>query len=176
MGSCKDLETHECICFYLLGYFHIGIVNEIMKICAACNEELSRDCFSKKQWKSKQHERRCKNCIDANREVQAVPPTKNDIDINDINVISAKNPPTTSTSKMPSGPSCWICLDEGPDGGGQPLVRDCSCRGELKRALLISRVLYNLRHGRASQSKTPMEQCRSFWTRGQNARIVTNVT
>src|SRR6056300_910124 len=28
------------------------------------------------------------------------------------------------------GASCWICLEEGPDESGQPLRRDCSCRGE----------------------------------------------
>jgi len=26
--------------------------------------------------------------------------------------------------------SCWICLDEGPDDSGQPIRRDCSCRGD----------------------------------------------
>ena len=26
--------------------------------------------------------------------------------------------------------SCWICLEEGPDENGQPLRRDCSCRGD----------------------------------------------
>ncbi|KAL3786380.1 hypothetical protein ACHAW5_004777 [Stephanodiscus triporus] len=30
----------------------------------------------------------------------------------------------------PDGPSCYICLDEGPDDAGKPLVRDCSCRGD----------------------------------------------
>ena len=24
---------------------------------------------------------------------------------------------------------CWICLEDGPDDDGQPLVRDCACRG-----------------------------------------------
>jgi len=28
------------------------------------------------------------------------------------------------------GAECWICLGEGPDDLGQPLRRDCSCRGE----------------------------------------------
>ena len=28
------------------------------------------------------------------------------------------------------GASCYICLDEGPDEAGKPLVRDCSCRGD----------------------------------------------
>ena len=30
----------------------------------------------------------------------------------------------------PYGVSCWICLDDEPDELGQPLVRDCSCRGD----------------------------------------------
>jgi len=40
-----------------------------------------------------------------------------------------------STGKRPApraddeGASCWICLEEGPDENGQPLARDCSCRG-----------------------------------------------
>jgi hypothetical protein len=29
-----------------------------------------------------------------------------------------------------NGASCYICLDEGPDKAGRPLVRDCSCRGD----------------------------------------------
>lgn len=33
-------------------------------------------------------------------------------------------------SAPPPGASCWICLEEGPDIHGKPLVRDCSCRGD----------------------------------------------
>eukprot|EP00984_Skeletonema_dohrnii_P013938 scaffold5837_cov98-Skeletonema_dohrnii-CCMP3373.AAC.10 len=29
----------------------------------------------------------------------------------------------------PDGASCWLCLEEGPDDSGAPLVRNCSCRG-----------------------------------------------
>lgn len=29
-----------------------------------------------------------------------------------------------------ASPSCWICLEEGPDQLGKPIVRDCSCRGD----------------------------------------------
>lgn len=25
---------------------------------------------------------------------------------------------------------CWICLEDGPDDAGEPLIRDCACRGE----------------------------------------------
>ena len=31
---------------------------------------------------------------------------------------------------IPDGASCYICLDDGPDEEGKPLVRDCSCRGD----------------------------------------------
>ena len=40
-----------------------------MKICGACGEEFSNDDFSNKQWKLKQQQRRCKRCIDTNREL-----------------------------------------------------------------------------------------------------------
>jgi hypothetical protein len=36
----------------------------------------------------------------------------------------------TTTMAVPDGASCYICLDEGPDETGKPLVRDCSCRGD----------------------------------------------
>jgi hypothetical protein len=35
-----------------------------------------------------------------------------------------------TTMAVPGGASCYICLDEGPDEAGKPLVRDCSCRGD----------------------------------------------
>ena len=34
------------------------------------------------------------------------------------------------TMAFSDGASCYICLDEGPDKAGRPLVRDCSCRGD----------------------------------------------
>ena len=37
---------------------------------------------------------------------------------------------TMTMTMVPDGTSCYICLDEGPDEAGKPLVRDCSCRGE----------------------------------------------
>jgi len=39
-------------------------------------------------------------------------------------------------------PSCWLCLEEGPDEGGAPLVRDCSCRGTSGFAHLSCIVKY----------------------------------
>ena len=48
-----------------------------MKLCAACSQELQKEKFSKKQWQAKQ-QRRCKNCIADNREVNLEAP-KNDV-------------------------------------------------------------------------------------------------
>ena len=31
---------------------------------------------------------------------------------------------------VPDGASCYICLDEGPNEEGKPLVRNCSCHGD----------------------------------------------
>ncbi|KAK1740073.1 hypothetical protein QTG54_009023 [Skeletonema marinoi] len=42
----------------------------------------------------------------------------------------------------PDGASCWLCLEEGPDDSGAPLVRDCSCRGHSGFAHLPCRVKY----------------------------------
>ena len=38
--------------------------------------------------------------------------------------------PETTTMAVPDGASCYICLDEGANEEGKPLVRDCSCCGD----------------------------------------------
>ena len=43
-----------------------------MKACAACHEDLPKDSYSKKQWKLDEYQRRCKICVNNNREVQPV--------------------------------------------------------------------------------------------------------
>ena len=86
-----------------------------MKVCAACTEELPQESFSKKQWKLKQHERRCKECIAADRALQLKPPPK---------------PAAQERQPQCSESACWICLtrDDEPD---DPLRRGgCSCQGE----------------------------------------------
>jgi len=88
-----------------------------MKECAACNTELSQDKFSKKQWKLKQHERRCKECIDTNREVPQKQHTPTSL---------VKSNTTVNDEEAPS---CYICLDDEPDESGGEVRRDCSCRG-----------------------------------------------
>eukprot|EP00985_Skeletonema_marinoi_P027708 scaffold23173_cov168-Skeletonema_marinoi.AAC.1 len=47
-----------------------------------------------------------------------------------------------STFMPPDGASCWLCLEEGPDDSGAPLVRDCSCRGHSGFAHLACLVQY----------------------------------
>ena len=54
---------------------------------------------------------------------------------------------SSSSSRSPScaapeGAACWLCLEEGPDESGAPLVRDCSCRGHSGYAHLPCIVKY----------------------------------
>ena len=101
-----------------------------MKICAACCKELPKERFSKKQWKLKPYERRCSGCIVAGRAV-LTKPTKNDsVDVS-TDVIDSCSAPSSNNVSNEDESSCWICLDDGADEGGNPLVRDCSCRGSL---------------------------------------------
>jgi len=56
---------------------------------------------------------------------------------------SSRSTSKTSTSSMPpDGASCWLCLEDGPDDSGAPLVRDCSCRGHSGFAHLPCLVKY----------------------------------
>ena len=86
-----------------------------MKVCGACCKELPKEHFSNKQYKLKQHQRRCKECIDANAELQLEAPPKKKEETSE-----------GETNK----PECWICLDDGPDENGGMPRRDCSCRGD----------------------------------------------
>ena len=97
---------------------------------------MQQSSFSKKQWKLKQHERRCTDCIKAGREVQSIPSTPPKTNINDEkesitpptpNINNEKDSITLTSINDVTSP-CWICLDEEPNEGGPPR-RDCSCRG-----------------------------------------------
>ena len=50
-----------------------------------------------------------------------------------------------ASSSPPAGVSCWICLEEGPDDGGQPLMRGCACRGDSGFAHISCLVEYSSR-------------------------------
>lgn len=97
-----------------------------MKICAACCEELAQESFSNKQWQMKRYERRCKECIAADRDVQLEAPPKIDESADTQN-----RPPPSEIIIDDSDKWCCICFEKGRDISGKPLRRgDCSCRGD----------------------------------------------
>ena len=59
-------------------------------------------------------------------------------------------PPPTTISSSDAGltteeddvPCCWVCLEEESDASGNPLVRDCSCRGSAGFAHLSCIIKY----------------------------------
>ena len=44
-------------------------------------------------------------------------------------VVDNKKVSMKAAKNLTDEATCWICLDSGPDEEGNPLVRDCSCRG-----------------------------------------------
>jgi hypothetical protein len=56
--------------------------------------------------------------------------------------MSGSSSTTSKTASFPEGASCWLCLEEGPDDTGAPLVRDCSCRGHSGFAHLPCLIKY----------------------------------
>ena len=88
-----------------------------MKICTNCCKYLPHGSFSKKQWRSGET-RRCAACIN-NHEEEKTPPPKKELE--------SREPGSETRGEVPS---CVICMCEDPDEYGQPLRRDCSCRGE----------------------------------------------
>jgi len=114
-----------------------------MKICAACCNELPQSSFSKKQWKLKQYERRCTDCINSNRELPLKPP------------------PKTTNKEEDHKPTCYICLDDGLDELGEKVMRSCSCRGSAGYVHLSCAVNYAEQKGinRKKGSKDPWVTC-----------------
>ena len=53
---------------------------------------------------------------------------------------SSKPPTTTTTTTLVCAP-CWICLEDGPDDDGEPLVRNCACRGETSAGYHVSCII-----------------------------------
>ena len=103
-----------------------------MKISAASARELLlRESFSKDQvlawliicgalcWLL-HCQRRRNECIAENRDTLLKAPSKKQPD---------ETPPLVCAASNEDA-SCYLCFGEGPDESGQPLRRDCSCRGE----------------------------------------------
>lgn len=62
---------------------------------------------------------------------------------------------------VPDGASCWICLDDGLDEEGKPLIRECSCRGNAGFAHLSCIVKYaKVKSERAGRDMGAFEQ---YW-------------
>ena len=59
---------------------------------------------------------------------QVVPVTAPPMTIHADPVKNQDQPPPSAVDGK--GPTCWICLENGADEGGEPLQRDCSCRGD----------------------------------------------
>ena len=98
-----------------------------MKVCAACQQELPAAHFSRKQWKLKQYQRRCMDCIADDRSSQAGTPSPSLMSSTCTEVTSISSELGSSTSSVSSDtsylyekygcdgdsdsvPSCYICL------------------------------------------------------------------
>jgi len=74
--------------------------------------------------------------------------------------------------KPPPDASCWICLEDGPDEGGQPIRRGCSCRNDAGFAHISCIVTYSKKryakilNGRGMDGYT----CREPWTQCVNCK------
>eukprot|EP00986_Skeletonema_menzelii_P006520 scaffold2479_cov153-Skeletonema_menzelii.AAC.7 len=84
----------------------------------------------------------------------------------------------SSTSTLPGSPytikpegaaaevsSCWLCLEEGSDASGKPLVRNCSCRGTSGYAHISCVINYAEHKGRqcyGSINQNSSDVCRYF--------------
>ena len=60
----------------------------------------------------------------------------------------------SAAADFPVDASCWLCLEEGPDELGEPLVRDCSCRGSSGLAHISCTINYA-----KSESRRIYESC-----------------
>jgi len=72
-----------------------------------------------------------------------------------------------------SSSCCWLCLGDGPDASGMPLVRNCSCRGSSGLAHLSCIIRYAEIDGRNSYRSTgnigaAFQQCRNCKQEFQN--------
>ena len=95
-----------------------------MKICAACHTDLPKDNYSKKQWKLDEYQRRCKVCVNNNRDVQVQPPPQqNNNDTNKDEIIrlldsmyleDVEKISDEELFKEPPAKDCPICFQRMP--------------------------------------------------------------
>lgn len=132
-----------------------------MKLCGACCIELSKEKFSKNQWKAKQHQRRCRECINENRGMQLAKPTPEEQPVSLLQYLVNQTELASQRPRERGRPKCfakgesfcWICLEEGSEES--PLRRDCSCRGDSGFAHLNCIVEYAFK----KNTKDAWEEC-----------------
>ena len=65
-----------------------------------------------------------------------------------------------AVTDFPVDASCWLCLEEGPDDSGKPLVRDCSCRGSSGVAHVSCIIKYSKSESRRIyETGDPVKSC-----------------
>ena len=74
-----------------------------------------------------------------------------------------------SPAPTPDGATCWICLEEGPDDAGQPLMRGCACRGDAAGFAHVTCLAgYASRKSDDIHEKSPMlSNCSEPWVKCQ---------
>jgi hypothetical protein len=63
----------------------------------------------------------------------------------------------SAVTDFPVDSSCWLCLEEGSDESGKPLVRDCSCRGSSGVAHVSCIINYAKSESRRIYESRPFE-------------------
>jgi hypothetical protein len=99
-----------------------------MPICSECHLDKERSAFTKKQLsKISSIRRRCYKCVEA---VQTVEKKTNQKRKDETNAKkAADNLYKQNGLTMAEEAVCYLCLDGDLDDDGQPLRRDCACRG-----------------------------------------------
>ena len=100
-----------------------------LKKCTACKSVWYCNVTCQKAHR-KAHRKECKRIEEERKKADAVAAVAGG------NVLNS-NQEKGAATKLICAP-CWICLEEGPDEAGEPLVRNCSCRGETSAGYHIS--------------------------------------
>lgn len=141
-----------------------------MKVCAACSQSLSKDKFSKKQWQFKQ-QRRCKECISANREAKSdVPPNDAPLPASDSGGKEGASDEDLFKKPPPRG-DCDVCFEIMPlvGKGGKYMA----CCGKLLCTGCIYAAGGNQLGGKCPFCRTPDNVSDKEWIERLKKRVET---
>ena len=110
----------------------ITIWNRIKKLCATYSP-----------WQQNHHQKKIDDCIGTNRQGRCSKLEDTCTVMNEANELDE------------GAPTCWICLGADPDEMGQPLRRDCSCRGSSAGFAHLSCISQYAEHN--------SKEARSYW-------------